>query len=779
MAPVAWPQAASDGTLEEVMVTAQRVSEDLQKAAIAVTALSAESLTEAGVSQAEDLSKLVPGVHIAQGGPSSQVYVRGVGNYGTNALADPAVAFNLDGIYLARFSGISGNFYDLERVEVLKGPQGTLYGRNATGGAINIVSKKPDTAALAGGVGAELGNYSLRKINGYINVPVSGTVAIRGAFQSTDRDGYQTDGYDDDVTKSVRLGLKWDANEDTSLLVTGLYTDVGGRGSVHVPINRNGFYDNSNPWVGQSIAAPPLLRLIGPPPNPNWQVTGVSRADGNLDVQVKSLTAEFNTKVGASALTLLGNHMVTDNDSKSYGPGFLFYPKDKATQDSIEARLAGESGPIKWVGGLYGFREHQVSKYWVDQGYAFNQTGVDLNKLDDETAAAFAQITYSITDRARLTGGVRFTRETKEMDGQTFNREGRNGPPIDAFDPSSGQGCPAGNSRVLINTGAAAIPQAATNTDGTAYAWPYCRDTMTGKITFNDTSWKVGADFDVAENSLLYVSVAKGFKAGGYFAAGDHADLTGNTVEPEKLLAYAVGSKNRIAGNRLQVNGEAFYWDYKNHQESYLAPLYSGAVSGFGFVTQQADAHIYGLDLEIDARITENDKLSAKLQYLHSEYTRASFINASPGPGNPPPVTVCATSQSTVNPAVWFADCAGQQMPRSPTTSGNVDYSHTFPLANGAGVEAGAGLQYSAQFWAAVDYNPLQLQKSYTTYSADLTFHSPSRKWSVTAWGQNLGDEVIYSNAFMYPASNNGTNSTSFTQLRAPRTYGLRAAANF
>jgi len=784
LATIASAQESGDATLEEVIVTAQRVEESLQKAAAAITALDDQALIDAGVSQAGDLNKLLPGLNIGSGGPSAQVYLRGVGNYGTNGFADPAVAFNVDGIYLARFSGLNGIFFDLERVEVLKGPQGTLYGRNATGGAVNLITRKPSREDEAG-IGAEVGNYSLQKFNGFINGALGERWSARVAFQSTSRDGYLSDGYNDDDSTGVRIGLKFDANEDTSLLLSGSLTDIGGRGQVHVPINSNGFYDNSNPYIGPSIAAAPMLRLIAPggPNGPfaDWQNRGVSRADGNLDVQVKSLTAQLDTKIAGQDLVIQANHMKTDNNSKSYGPGFLFFPDEHMKQMSLEARLSGSSGPLRWVGGLYAFEEDQEFTFWVDQGYRFNQTGVDIDQYDDKTLAAFAQLTYSLSDSLRLTGGVRFTNESKKINGQLFNRMALASPPNDVFVPGPPPGgfelgCPAGTTRVLIDSVAAAIPQAATNTAGDSYIWPYCRDVISGKNTFDDTSWKVGADWDLNPSSMMYVSAARGFKAGGFFASGNSSDLVGNKYDPETLTAFAVGSKNRFNNDRVQLNGEAFFWDYKDHQENYLAPSNTGG--SFNFVTQTADAEIYGLDLELEVLLSADDKLSSKLQYLHAEYTRARFINASPGPGNPGPVSACPTSQGNP-PAVWYNDCTGQEMPRSPKWSAVVDYSHTFRLPNGAGVVAGATAQYSAAYWAAVDYNPLQRQDSYTRWDADLSYHSADGKRSVTLWGANLSDEVVYTNAFMYPGSNNTTNYTSFTQLAAPRTYGLRFAAKF
>jgi len=759
--------ATSEGTLEEVIVTAERREESLQKTAIAITAIDAEALARSGVSQAEDLNRIVPGLGIAQGGSSTQVYVRGVGNYGTNALADPAVTFNMDNVYIGRFSGITGNFFDVSRVEVLKGPQGTLYGRNATGGAVNIVTNKP-VHDFAAGVGIEGGNYSLARSSGFVNVPLGETMALRFAGQYTSRDGYQTEGtaYDDDQSYAGRLHFLYDPSDDISLLLTAGYLHLDGNGPAQIPVTSTGYVNPDDPWESLSTTAPvALLGAVSPFAPPDLVINGVTRDDGFLDISVKSFTAQIDGKVGAAArLTFIGNHMETRNKSKSYGPGFLFWQDDDARQDSMELRLGGESEALRWVTGLYYYKEQQSSKYWVDQGFLFNQTGDDLSALDDKTMAIFGETTFSITSRARLTAGVRLTNEQKTQDGQIFNRQGAA--------PSSACNLLTGAPPVFIDTISAAIPQAAVNGNGVAYPFPFCRDVQSGSLTWNDLSWKVGADFDVSDSSMAYVTISRGFKAGGFFAAGDHAEI-GNTFEPEKLTAYAIGSKNQFLGNRMRLNAEAFYWDYKDHQESYLSGLYPSTGSAvFGFVTQPADAEIYGLDVEFDALVTDADRIGVKAQYLHAEYTDAAFIVARPNTA--PPISVCSSTQDPVNPTRYTLDCTGQQMPRSPDFSVTADYSHAFTFGGGARLTPGVRVQYSSDYWSAVDYNPLQKQDSYTMYGADISYEAADRKWSVTAYGSNLGNEDVYTNSFMYPATNVAMNA-----LRAPRTYGARFQINF
>lgn len=749
--------------LEEIVVTAEKREESLQKTPIAITALSSEQL--AGVSQPENLNRLVPGLSIGQSGPSSQVYLRGVGNFGQNAFADPAVAFNMDGVYLSRFTGITGNFYDVARIEVLKGPQGTLYGRNATGGAINIVTNKP-VHEFETGVGLDVGNYDLRKANGMINLPLSEEVAVRVAAQRSKRDGFQSDGYDDEDTRSARVGVLFEPSAGFELLVTGTYTDIGGKGAARVPVTSTGFVDDSDPWLGSSVAGPiALTGAAGPIPPPDFLTNGVNRANGYLDIQVRSITAQADAQLPMGALTIQANHMVTDNASRSYATGFLTWQDDTASQDSVEMRWAGDNGSLRWVGGLYYFAEEQKVKFWVDQGFLFSQTGYRLDKLDDRTLAAFGQLTYSVNDRVRLTGGARFTEEEKEVAGVIFNRQNNQ-----ALFPNTTCVQLYGTPPVFIGTVAAAIPQAALNGNGVAYPFPYCQDSITGDRSWNDFSWKGGIDYDLTDSSMMYLTVSRGFKAGGFFASGDHTDV-GNTFEPEKLISYAFGSKSRFLGDRLQINAEAFYWDYDDHQENYLAPVFpSQNLASFNLITQTADARIYGLDVDLQALVTDNDDLSLKVQYLHAEYTQATFVVARPN--GTPPSSACPAVQT--NPTTFNLLCTGEQMPRSPTLSLSGDYHHSFDLGGAGTIVAGVNVQYSSSYWSAVDYNPLQKQDAFTIYGVDLSYVSPSEIFTITGYGDNLSDEAIYTSSFMYPNSN-----VAFNQLRAPRTYGVRLNVSF
>lgn len=233
--PTPAPSPAADAPvgLLDIVVTAQRRTENLQKAAIAATAVSGDVLASAGVTKVTELTSLVPALQIVPAaGAYPLFYLRGVGNFAANALSDAAVAFNVDNVYIGRPSSTTGFFYDVDRVEVLNGPQGTLYGRNATGGAINVITHKPDLGVLGGSVSAEYGNYNALRIDGAVNLPLGDTAALRFAATHVRHDGYMKDGTDDQNDIGGRVSLRWDPTENLTRIIRDVVRFGGPRFSV-------------------------------------------------------------------------------------------------------------------------------------------------------------------------------------------------------------------------------------------------------------------------------------------------------------------------------------------------------------------------------------------------------------------------------------------------------------------------------------------------------------------------------------------------------------------
>ena len=728
MSTAAYAQPADEpsAVLQEVTITAQRREESAQRASVAIQVVGAEQLSAGGVTQATDLSNVVPGLTVSLGGTSVQTYLRGVGSFATDASAESSVAYNINGVYISRPPGIGPIFFDLARVEVLKGPQGTLYGRNASGGAINVITNRP-SQEFGGSLSVEGGNDSYRQVTGVLNVPVSSTFAFRAAGQVADRDGFLTDGYNDQKTRAARLLGLWNPSDDVSLLVTGEYAHIGGQGDGAV--RRSTLRPlPSDPWTGPSEpgSQPPTAFIPG-----GTKIL----ADGLADNDIRALSAELNWKLPFATLTFIPAARKLDLDNITY-PGFRFVTHETSEQHSGELRLGDTTKRLNWVAGAYYFDEDQTERYHLNAN-PIQESIVDIG-LHNKSWAVFGQTTFSVTEALRLIGGVRYTDEKKDQTGFT--------------------------------TAVLPVPGTANNA---------------GSRSFNDVNWKAGLEYDVAPDSMLFVTLATGFKAGGFFPSVPAPD---NSYDPEKLRAFTFGSRNRFADNRLQLNGEAFYWKYDDKQERYLGATPSGTT---GLLTTNAgSATLYGGNIDIQFAATTADRLRFGVEYLHSRYDDFKYTAYNPTGGSyPVQASGCvlgAASPLTLTPnpidTQQTVDCSGKQLVKAPEWSGSAGYEHTFGLASGQLV-AGVNATFATREYLTTDFIKSAQDNGYALVNADLTYHAPNDRWSIGAWGRNLTNEAVYSGGFRYPFSRavaaGGDPTLGYMNIRPPRTYGLRASYGF
>lgn len=700
------PSADSTDDLPEIVVTAQRRSENLQKAAVAVSAIGANALVDAGVSQAQDLTKLVPALKLSSGaGGSSQVVIRGVGNFIGNAYGEPAVAVNLDGVYLARSSGTAGLFYDLDRVEVLKGPQGTLYGRNATAGALNIIVKKPVDAFEVSGL-FEIGNYDLRRGIAAVNAPLGGGSALRVSGQITRRDGYFSDGYNDDRTESVRAQLKLVASDRLTALLAADYEHVGGNGNIGVfaPFLADDPFTGPTKDGSNDLLTAVSLGITG---GTNPDLLPKFNRNGFIDIENYGFSATIDYDLGPVSLTVIPAYRKNEADYYQFAPGFPVTGHEDSRTTSIEARLASSDpdARLKWLLGGYLFNENQDFQLQANQGVAFSDTRPVLRT---RSRAVFGQLTYSLTDAFRLTGGLRYTHENKTQAGTNNN-----------------------------------VP-------------------LVGELKDDAVTWKVGAEFDAGPQSLIYANVGTGFKAGGFFGS-----LPPNTYKPERLTAYTLGSKNRLMNNRLQLNGEAFYWIYNDKQVSHLGPVLPG---GFDLITENAGkAEIYGFELEAVLRPVRGGNLTAGVQYLHSSYETFTYTQTTV---TGPVQSACPTTP--LSPTAVTVDCSGRSLPLSPKWTVNLSYRQEFELAGGSRIEGQLGTRIESGYWTGEEYLPGEYQKSIMVSNATLGWTAPEGRISVTAYIDNIEDKAVKAGSFVQPVL-----GLPMVVLRPPRTYGLRVGVQF
>lgn len=721
----------SETPFGEIIVTAERREQSLQDSSLAIQVLSAAELERSNLTQITDLNTLVPGLQIGTGGNSPQIYIRGVGDFAASSLSNPAVAVNVDGVYIARPQAMNSQFYDLARVEVLKGPQGTLYGRNASGGAINLITNRPEIGRASGYIGVTYGNYDNKQIEGAVNVPLGQTVAARFAVTAVDRDGYLSDGTDDDQRVAGRVRVLWEPSDSTTLLLNADYADESGKGPGYTMLPRppgtGSWTSTTSPQASAALAAQPPIGFLLPP----------TVDDSYRDNTFWNLSAELNTDLGFATLTVLPAYRHSRIAERAYPAGLRYsIPETFAEQVSIETRLSNSSDLLTWVVGGFFFNETQDTEQQVYQG-TFQDTIVFADPKI-RSYAAFGQATFSVSDTFRLIGGLRYTHERNRLSGELYtNQPGFPVPP---------EALPL----LLLEFG--------------------------GEKSFDALNWRAGAEFDLTPDNMLFFTASTGFKAGGFNQTVSPDD----TYEPEDVTAFELGSRNTFLDGRLILNFEAFYWELNEGQ---IAHVKFDPLGNINLVTDNAGkAEIKGANVELQAALSDYDTLRFFVEYNDAKYKDFTFDTAYSIFGTPlfnPASTGCDVSAPF--PGAIFGteaatiDCSGFQMPRAPKWAGAATYSRTFRLPAGDTVVLDGTMQFASARWLGFDYVDEERAGGYATFDANLTYNSPNRDWSVAAYMRNIGKEAVHTGAGVHAFAPPLTYAT----IAPPRTYGVRLRYNF
>lgn len=759
--------AQANAGLEEVVVTAQKVKENLQKVPLSITALNGDALGDAGVKNLLNLQNLVTGINVIDQGAGASVQIRGIGSNPGGGNIDPSVAFSMDGVYQSRSSGALGSMYDVRRVEVLKGPQGTLYGRNATVGAMNVISNNP-TDKLEGSVELELGNYNLRRALAVINVPVNDVVKIRGVLQGVKRDGFLSDGYNDADDVAGRLKIAVDPSKDLSILFTlDGHTKTGnGQGNIYTgtvvnspatpapgapftQVHTVGRDDSSNPWnLKPNLMTPASLAVGGAfSSTASAAKTGhAETANAGLKVRNQGFTAEINKDFGGATLTVIPA-VRSSYALNQGGTGGSFqntqYSIVDASQQSLEARLASSgTGPLRWIGGLFYMNEDAPTLFAARAQSNASTTFTNMTEVNSKTAALFGQGTYSLATDTRLTLGMRYTKDDKKQTG-----------------------------RIYMVTGATVDPNA------TNYALALGGAPISANGAYSNTSltYKAGIDKDLGKDTMVYANVSTGYKAGGLNFDG--AGGARQTFSPEKLIALAVGGKHRGMDNRLQLNAEAFLWKYKDQQLAVLDQLDNpGAMRGSAFsnvmfVNNPGTSTVYGFDLDAVFKVTPNDRISGSLAYLHAR--NGSFTTAQTTSGAFP------TGPGTfgVAPFQASANLSGQVMPFSPTWQMNLGYSHIWNLEGGATLTGTLDAHMETQSYVNFNLFEPERQPAYIKGNLALNYASANGKLSVTGYVRNFTNVAVLTRGSVLGST--GGTIAHYAGIMDPRTFGVTASFKF
>lgn len=572
---------ASGAALEEVIVTAERRQQNLQAVPLSVTALGDEAIVAMRIQEASDIGRYTPGVNIGTSAQarSSTTRIRGIGGAGDGwPGTDSPVGIFVDGVYYGRSADLTVDLFDLERIEVLRGPQGTLYGKNVSAGAINIISRKP-SETLEGRVEATAGSYDRREFRGYISGPLSESISAKLSYSNSQRDGYTKNVFtgqemDDLNRSSVRGQVRWEG-EDSEVLFTADYSDID---------------ETSKPTFlfGDSIAG------YTPPTAPD-------RASLNTDSYFRqspwsvSLTAEHDfsfaslTSISAYRESRYNQHGDGDGTSLTLnGAGLISYYNNKFDQFTQEVRLSSNTdGRLSWVAGAFYFRSNEsmyithslgalpgstVSVLNLANGFGVGPH-MTINEQGNQgtSYAAFSQATYNIFSTVNVTAGLRWTRDEK-----------------DGFNATSGQR----NVSLFIWP----TPFRA----DVARSW----DAVTPKFTI---------DYTPVEDIFLYATAAKGFKSGGFVGQAVEPVAAATLFNPEYVWNYELGVKSELF-DRMRLNLAVFQMDYTDLQITDI-------IGTRRLTVNAGEARIRGAELDAEFALTDALNLHAKYSYTDTEYT--------------------------------------------------------------------------------------------------------------------------------------------------------------
>ena len=583
-APAVPPDTAAPpaNALQEVVVTAQRRAERLQDVPVAITALDSRQLASRQILDARDLAAAAPSVSFAQGegDPTDIVLgIRGLAITQAQLTVDPAVGVYIDGVYLSRTSGANAGFVDMQQVEVLRGPQGTLFGRNTIGGALNITTNAP-TSKFEGLVSADFGNYDSRDFTGILNLPVIGDkIDVRLVYQHVEHSGYAHDDYlnvdQNDLYQDYgRLSVRVRPTAGWELLVTSDLMHATGDSQA----SKVDYVDPSSPFnaVVPAVQGHPG-DLIGNYVGKGGFYTTYSDIDPRLNLKTSSTTATLTGHLGSGVTvkSITGYRWEDvarglDFDGTPYV--LLQTPVNYLNYDQVsqELQLLGDGfgGRLQWIFGGYYFRESghqgQVTELLGGLTPAYPRSQYEATNQSD---GAFVQATYEILPKVRLTAGIRYTDDSRSI--RYLDQD---------VDPATG----------ALSCGLA--PQLLDNS-GACQSQEYHAD-------FSYLPFTVGLDYKPVRDVLLYAKVSRGFRSGGFEQDATNAAQTA-PFAPEDLLSPEGGFKLEVLDRRLRLNGAVYYSFYDNIQQSFNAIGSNG--TPITITANVGDAHLYGGELEGDA----------------------------------------------------------------------------------------------------------------------------------------------------------------------------------
>ena len=712
-------QAESDAQtrgIEEVVVTAQKREQSLMDAAIDVTAFSGIQLRDAGIDDVFGISKAIPGLTIQNTGANVQIFMRGVGTRITGTGLDSAVAVYVDDRFVTRQTGQVFDIYDVERVEVLKGPQGVLFGRNSTGGAIRLITAEVSDD-LEGELNLGFGSEDYQMASGFVNVPVTDNFGIRISAQSRQRDAFKenivpgAEDFDDLDAQSVRLKARWDVSDRSTLKFSydrSKATDLSSSGAVSLDrgnprgVALGGITTSERDKIASSLGTDPFY--------------------GSPKIESDSFQLRFETSLSDSLDLAAYFHYADFRSAKpgDYdGTSFRDIEVESAFFDAedlgIGIELSSNSdGPLSWVIGANAFEGDAESDFDLRVGPAGGGTvrlSTGYGFYDNTAYGVFGSLDYDLNERWTLTVGGRYTYEDKE------------------------------NSLAASEIAVATVSPVPAS-DGESW---------------NEFTPKVTLTYNL-DNGIIYGTFASGFKSGGY----NHPLRVGAVIEPETIDMIEVGYKADLSDS-VRLTSAFFAYSYDDLQVT-------KAASGGGTVTTEnaTDSDIMGLDVDLTWAATEKLTLRFNAEYLDTEYKDYDTAGRAPN-------TVLTGDPAAIGYGFVFFNAKGQEMLRAPELAAYLSMQYDSSIDFG-GREGSLSLNmnyaWKDDYLFDFEVDPLVdvTQDAHGILNARATLTVD--KVSLSVWGKNLTDEEYFFDKVVAGTNNRGN-------YGHPRTYGVDFAYRF
>ncbi len=734
--------------LEEVIVTAERRAQSLQEVPLSVVAISGEDVAPGKIDNLDDVSYKTPNVVFTQfnmGEP--RIYIRGIGSTSDSAASDPAVGIFIDEVYIGRTGGAGFDLYDLERIEILRGPQGTLYGKNTNGGAINIVTTRP-SQDFSAKVSATAGNYNYWNLSGLVNGGLSDTLSGKLSMSAKTRDGWAKnvitpaqivtngdfsnspliqnsigasnggDYLEDAENLNIRGQLLFEPSDRIAILLGADYAKDKTNGICRHLQNLEAGGPTAGLWrseMSQAYKSDDRHCASQFDTSQQREVKGVmARVDFDMDlVTFTSITAWRNSQYDFTD-DLTGVPLMDPTVFFTTPENVINGVDEEASQISQEFRFSGASERLDWLAGAFFMKEEvdRKEEYYTQYNAAIltqlplAPVGDVLFTQDNTTtsAALFGQLDWRVTGRWTLTYGLRWSDDEKEIEQGAFDLLGGNVPPT---------GVP------LILPGFGPVP---------------------ASDNWSRLTNKLSTSYQFTDNVMAYLLYSEGFKSGAFESQTNTVLAAQTPVDPEFVKNYEAGLRSAMWSNRIQFNLTYFYMDYEDLQvfqlnRSLLLRLLNAQATSQGW--------------EASFSVLPVENLMLSLEYSNNETEYTDFIDAN------------------------GEDLAGNDLTNAPRNSAVVAADYYQPLAGGSSLNFNLSYNWKDEYFASPTNAEKTRQPAVGIVDANMSWYSSGDSWVVTAWGKNLTDEQVLASLIIDPT---GITSEAY---KAPRTYGLTVTKNW